>query len=196
MAGSLSSTKKGGQKYQNTVAFYHNKGSTKTKNILDSPVTGLCAHCTDVILWRKKFRKYKPLTQPGKCIECHQRTIKSAYHVLCQGCATKKGVCAKCRNQGETLEILSEKTRLAEEAALEKSVESALSVMTERMRRSCRRKLDRGQIEPEQVVKMGKNAAALKDDMWDFSDDEDEDDGDEDEEDGDGSADEEDSDDE
>lgn len=61
-------SKKKGQKYQNTVAFkndLHDK-SRKTKEINSLVVTGVYARCREVIEWRKKFKKYKPLTAPKK----------------------------------------------------------------------------------------------------------------------------------
>ncbi|KAI9221151.1 hypothetical protein BC828DRAFT_381831 [Blastocladiella britannica] len=87
---------KKGQKYQNTTAFRHNKASKKTKDILALPVQGLCARCFEIVEWRKKFRKYKSLTAPKKCVTCSQKTVKEAYHIMCTPCATSKGVCAKC----------------------------------------------------------------------------------------------------
>ena len=52
--------------YQNKVAFYHNRNSKKTKTILSLPNAGLCKRCHDIIEWKKKYRKYKPLKAPTK----------------------------------------------------------------------------------------------------------------------------------
>lgn len=65
------STRKGdnrkqGQTYKNAYAFHANKGSRLTKKIASMPVGGLCEKCVDVIMWRKKFKKYKPLTTMKK----------------------------------------------------------------------------------------------------------------------------------
>eukprot|EP00593_Proboscia_inermis_P004282 CAMPEP_0171309698 /NCGR_PEP_ID=MMETSP0816-20121228/19889_1 /TAXON_ID=420281 /ORGANISM="Proboscia inermis, Strain CCAP1064/1" /LENGTH=218 /DNA_ID=CAMNT_0011793423 /DNA_START=75 /DNA_END=731 /DNA_ORIENTATION=- len=79
--------------HQNTYAFHHNPKSKKTDKILGSANVGLCRRCTDKIEWRKKYRKYKPLSQPAVCNKCHKRTIKAAYHTICSKCAittTKK----------------------------------------------------------------------------------------------------------
>merc|ERR1712232_1225726 len=35
----------------------------------------------------KKYRKYKPRTQPGKCNVCGQKNIMAAYHTICTKCA-------------------------------------------------------------------------------------------------------------
>lgn len=61
-----SGAKKEGQKHQNKFAWRPNKNSKIDKKIKALPVYGLCKRCTEVILWRKKFRKYKPLTAPRK----------------------------------------------------------------------------------------------------------------------------------
>jgi len=84
---SSSSKQKSGQKYQNVVAFHHNKGSKLTKKILESPIHDVCRKCRDMIEWRKRYRKYKPLTVPKKCVKCEQKTIKEAYHIICHTCA-------------------------------------------------------------------------------------------------------------
>jgi hypothetical protein len=54
--------KKGPPKHQNTFAFKHNKHSKLTQKIRETPNTGLCKTCFDIIEWKKKYRKYKPLT--------------------------------------------------------------------------------------------------------------------------------------
>lgn len=53
---------KKGQAHQNSTAWKANKNSKKSREIAALPVYGLCQRCTDVILWRKKYKKYKPLT--------------------------------------------------------------------------------------------------------------------------------------
>ena len=50
-----------------------------------------------MIEWRKRYRKYKPLTVVKKCTACGEKRIKDAYHVICNQCAQKNGgQCAKC----------------------------------------------------------------------------------------------------
>ncbi|KAI8596070.1 hypothetical protein EDD21DRAFT_420032, partial [Dissophora ornata] len=58
--------KKGAQAHKNTYAFHANKSSKITKRIANMPVGGLCQKCVEVIMWRKKFKKYKPLTTTKK----------------------------------------------------------------------------------------------------------------------------------
>ena len=82
--------------HQNSWAFKHNTGSKKTARIARLPVHQMCLACTKVILWKKKYRKYKPRTQPGRCNLCKNKNVLAAYHVICRGCARKANVCAKC----------------------------------------------------------------------------------------------------
>lgn len=57
--------KKKAPKHQNSFAFKHNPKSKKTERILSMPIKGLCDKCYKQIEWRKKYRKYKPLTKPA-----------------------------------------------------------------------------------------------------------------------------------
>ncbi|KAL3808755.1 hypothetical protein ACHAXA_010948 [Cyclostephanos tholiformis] len=77
--------------HQNTFAFRHNPKSKKTERILSSPNVGVCDRCRDKIEWRKKYRKYKPLTQPAKCNLCSMRNVLAAYHTICGNCARSDG---------------------------------------------------------------------------------------------------------
>ena len=73
--------------HQNTFAFKHNPKSKLTAQILASPNVGVCRRCHDKIEWRKKYRKYKPLTQPATCNLCSKRNVMAAYHTICSDCA-------------------------------------------------------------------------------------------------------------
>ncbi|KAG0259322.1 hypothetical protein DFQ27_004125 [Actinomortierella ambigua] len=133
--------RKQGQTYKNTFAFHANKGSRITKQIAAMPIGGLCSKCVDVIEWRKKFRKYKPLTTARKCVNCDQKAIKEAYHVMCNNCAGEKNVCAKCLESREIVptNIKSQKELVKEQVEFDR----LLSGMNERQRRAYLRKLER-----------------------------------------------------
>ncbi|KAI9246784.1 hypothetical protein BY458DRAFT_465754 [Sporodiniella umbellata] len=135
---------KKGQAHQNTTAWRANKGSKKTREIAALPVYGLCQRCTDVILWRKKYKKYKPLTAVKKCTGCHEKAIKEAYHVLCDNCASNRGVCAKCLESKEIITTKDEVKTSASEQKEEQELERMLNRMTLRQKRSYLRKLERG----------------------------------------------------
>ncbi|KAF9418332.1 hypothetical protein BGZ94_009721 [Podila epigama] len=134
-------TKKQAQAHKNTYAFHANKSSKITKKIANMPVGGLCEKCVEVIMWRKKFKKYKPLTTMKKCVNCQEKAIKDAYHVICTKCAGEKNVCAKCLESREIVptNIKTEKELIQEQVELER----LLSGMTERERRSYLRQMER-----------------------------------------------------
>lgn len=91
-------TRKRPQKHQNRTAFRNDLHDTsrKTKFLNALEVTGVCARCKSVIEWKIKYKKYKPLTAPSKCVGCSEKTVKYAYHMLCSKCAAMKKSCAKC----------------------------------------------------------------------------------------------------
>ncbi|GFQ89518.1 uncharacterized protein C9orf85 homolog [Trichonephila clavata] len=86
------------QKYKNTVAFRNDKyGENEHTKMLNSiKLKSLCPKCEAVIQWKIKFKKYKPLTVPSKCIKCEEKTVRSAYHNICTNCSENLNVCAKC----------------------------------------------------------------------------------------------------
>lgn len=100
--------KSGPPAHANRHAFKHNPSSKLTKQILASPISStLCPGCVEVIEWRKRYRKYKPLTVAKRCARCGEgRAVKEAYHVICGDCArggselkssnSSGAVCAKC----------------------------------------------------------------------------------------------------
>jgi hypothetical protein len=87
--------------HQNVTGFKHNPNSKVTRKILSIPNFGLCGKCHDVIEWRKKYRKYKPLKDPSKCQYCKERKVVYAYHQICQDCAQERDVCSKCLKHEE-----------------------------------------------------------------------------------------------
>jgi len=83
--------------HANRTAFVHNRNSKKTRRILAAPISGLCPPCRAVLEWRKRYRKYKPLSVAKKCVRCQLPAIKEAYHVVCNACASAAGhICCKC----------------------------------------------------------------------------------------------------
>ncbi|CAG8440335.1 6271_t:CDS:2 [Acaulospora colombiana] len=199
---STNSKKKGAQKHQNTFAFHANKNSKKTKIINSLPINGVyvehifslvaliiqtneiititalceqrCQKCKDIIDWRKKFKKYKPLTTPKRCVGCEEKTVKEAYHILCNKCTSEKGVCAKCQ---EVAQITPSGTKSDKELLQEQQeLERILSTLPERRRRSYLRRLERGEAPPlSSLVKEGNKEDDIdeeEEDDEDFNDEE------------------------
>lgn len=86
------------QKHQNRTAFKNDLHDTshQTKFINSLSIYGVCKRCKDILDWKIKYKKYKPLTAPRKCTGCEQKSIKHAYHMLCNQCAKERSVCPKC----------------------------------------------------------------------------------------------------
>lgn len=93
-----SSSRNRPQKYQNKTTFKNDLHDTshRTKFLNSLEFTGVCKRCKEILDWKIKYKKYKPLTAPAKCVSCSQKTVKFAYHVLCSKCSSMKKHCAKC----------------------------------------------------------------------------------------------------
>ena len=57
---------------------------------------GICNKCRDIVQWKFRYDKYKPLKAPGNCQQCRQKKVTKAYRTLCDSCASKSGVCPSC----------------------------------------------------------------------------------------------------
>ncbi|KAF6123377.1 hypothetical protein HJG60_001919 [Phyllostomus discolor] len=86
------------QRHQNTFSFKNDKfdKTVQTKKINEKLHDGVCQRCKEVLEWRVKYSKYKPLSKPKKCVKCLQKTVKDSYHIMCRPCACELEVCAKC----------------------------------------------------------------------------------------------------
>ncbi|XP_074136808.1 uncharacterized protein C9orf85 homolog isoform X4 [Sminthopsis crassicaudata] len=56
------------QRHQNAFSFKNDKFDTsiQTKRINAKLHDGVCHHCKEVLEWRVKYSKYKPLSKPKK----------------------------------------------------------------------------------------------------------------------------------
>jgi hypothetical protein len=101
-------------------------------------------------------------------LNCQQKAIKAAYHTLCDTCATKESVCAKCREPNAIVSTGKEKMNRQE---MERTLERLLKDVPERRRRTILRKLDRGDLEVEEAIALAESQQK-DEDFDDFSDDE------------------------
>jgi len=127
-------------KHQNSFSWHHNKNSTKTKKILSTPNDGLCQRCFEIIEWKKKYRKYKPLAAPKNCTECHEKTVTRAYWHLCDTCAKTLKVCGKCK---QSTELVSDVATVEDKKLADKKYREKIQAMSERERRTFFRMLER-----------------------------------------------------
>ncbi|KAH1014374.1 hypothetical protein HUJ04_003221 [Dendroctonus ponderosae] len=81
------------QKYKNKTAFKNNLHDTsqRTKTINSISVGNVCQRCKDIIEWKIKYKKYKPLSQLKTCVKCGQKAISKAYHTICDTCRKNLG---------------------------------------------------------------------------------------------------------
>mmetsp|Transcript_516 Transcript_516/g.1197 ORF Transcript_516/g.1197 Transcript_516/m.1197 type:complete len:249 (-) Transcript_516:1118-1864(-) len=93
--------------HQNKFGFQHNPCSKKTEKILALKNVNICQRCSDKIEWRKKYRKYKPRTQPGICNECKKRNVSSAYHTICTKCSAESVKAKELIKEAAGLELRS-----------------------------------------------------------------------------------------
>eukprot|EP00246_Nothoceros_aenigmaticus_P006308 TRINITY_DN1912_c0_g1_i5.p1 TRINITY_DN1912_c0_g1~~TRINITY_DN1912_c0_g1_i5.p1 ORF type:complete len:154 (+),score=24.84 TRINITY_DN1912_c0_g1_i5:165-626(+) len=96
---------KGPPKHQNKHAWKPDAGVKKKDKELGgkshpyAAITGVCNRCKGQIEWKRKYGKYKALTEPAKCNQCGKRAVRQAYHTLCTDCAKERCVCPKCCQQ-------------------------------------------------------------------------------------------------
>lgn len=123
------------QKYQNHTAFKNNlhDNSKKIKFINNIEVANVCERCKKIIEWKIKYKKYKALKAPIKCIKCEQKAVKHSYHNICLPCAKQNEICPKC---GKKKEIVEGKPSKEEQIKLDEEFKIILKTMSERKRRT------------------------------------------------------------
>ena len=145
-------SKKRAQKHKNVTAFKNDKYDTtgKMKAINSLVVSNVCQRCKDCIEWKIKYKKYKPLTVPSKCIKCQGKKVKYAYHIVCSECALEHKICAKCSKEKA---VIGEVEKSASEMQKEESkLREELKFMRLREKRTFLRNLDKqdGTIEKDE----------------------------------------------
>ncbi|KAH9676810.1 hypothetical protein KPL70_019288 [Citrus sinensis] len=134
---SSNSSRRGAPKHQNRYAWKPKAGQKINEREVGGKlrpypeITGVCPRCKDQIDWKRRYGKYKPLSEPAKCQRCTKRAVRQAYHNLCPGCAKEQNVCAKCCSRVDR--VIGRD--LAEVEAEQKMLEAALKNARERDRR-------------------------------------------------------------
>ncbi|KAL3844587.1 hypothetical protein ACJIZ3_001990 [Penstemon smallii] len=178
----MSSKKGAPPKHQNKFAWKPKGGVTINPTEVGgrfrplSEVTGVCSRCKEQIEWKRKYGKYKPLSEPAKCQRCSKRNVRQAYHNLCTGCAKEHHVCAKC--SCSTRHIIGRD--ISEVEAEQKALEEAIKNARERDRRTLLRTMNKGKSEKASkddskagelstASSLEENAEGTKDDEGDSS---------------------------
>lgn len=123
------------QKYQNHTAFKNNlyDNSKKIKFINSIEVVNVCERCKKIIEWKIKYKKYKALKGPVKCVKCEQKTVKHSYHNICLPCAKQNEICPKCGKKKEIVEVKPNREELIK---LDEEFKTILKTLSERKRRT------------------------------------------------------------
>ncbi|KAJ0043757.1 hypothetical protein Pint_18978 [Pistacia integerrima] len=155
----MSSNRRGPPKHQNQYAWKPNAGVKINEKEVGgklrpySEITGVCQRCKEQIDWKRRYGKYKPLTEPAKCQSCSKRAVRQAYHSLCTGCAKEQNVCAKCRCRVKCVVGRD----LAEVEAEQKMLEEAIKNARERDRRTILRAMDKCKSNDSEKTPANKN---------------------------------------
>lgn len=137
-----SATRTRPQKHKNKTSFKNNLHDTshQTKFINSIQVSDVCARCKEIIEWKIKYKKYKPLTQPKTCVKCEQRTVRQAYHVMCLDCGRKLGLCTKCC---QAKDVVAPGPDKREQVRLDGELQGLLQSLPERKRRTFLRYMEK-----------------------------------------------------
>lgn len=129
------------QKHQNQYAFKNSMHDTShiTKKINSLQISNVCERCKKILDWKIKYKKYKPLKQPGKCNKCDQKTVKHAYHTMCSPCANERSICPKC---GEKNKLVEPQNSKEDQIKLDAEMTNMLKSLSERKRRTFLRYMD------------------------------------------------------
>ncbi|CAH1104559.1 unnamed protein product [Psylliodes chrysocephalus] len=171
------------QKHKNRGVFKNNLHDTNhvTKMINSIQVSHVCERCKDIIEWKIKYKKYKPLSQAKTCVKCNLKTVKRAYHVMCAECGKKLGLCTKCCQKKDV--VVPPVTVNKFELDLE--LKAILSSLAERRRRTFLRYMDKKRKQKEETEEPNTTEEEDRKDLLDklkslqiMDDDDDEDDDD------------------
>ncbi|XP_022208767.1 uncharacterized protein C9orf85 homolog [Drosophila obscura] len=134
------------QKHKNRFVFkndLHDK-TPQQMRLNSMHVSTVCQRCKEVIEWKIKYKKYKPLTQAKTCSHCKERTVKKAYHVICRECAIKAHACAKCLKTADEVAIEAPEPTPQEEQQLQVEMDRLVKSFSERKRRAFLRYMNKG----------------------------------------------------
>uniref|UniRef100_A0A8C4X455 Chromosome 9 open reading frame 85 n=1 Tax=Erpetoichthys calabaricus TaxID=27687 RepID=A0A8C4X455_ERPCA len=73
-------TRSRSQKHQNSSVYKNNKygATSQLKKANAKAHDGICQRCKDVIEWKIKYNKYKPLSQPRKCLKTEVEPVHTS----------------------------------------------------------------------------------------------------------------------
>ncbi|XP_074308350.1 uncharacterized protein LOC141643203 [Silene latifolia] len=155
-------SRQGPPKHQNKFAWKPNAGIKINETEPGgrfrplAEIGGVCQRCKDQIEWKRKYGKYKALTEPSKCQKCTKRAVRQAYHSLCTGCAKEQGVCPKCCCSGNKLVGRDPEEVEAEKKVLEEALKNCRERDRRRLLRAMNKEKPKGNPTETSIVQEGK----------------------------------------
>jgi hypothetical protein len=135
---------------------YMQEAERYASRIAGCKTEGLCANCTDIVEYKKKSGKYRPMKQPAKCAACGQKTVHQAYATFCQPCAQSKCVCMRCGGKRAAPKPRSAQDNLVQE--LQAQLDAGGH--NERQRRTLLRKIEKAKGLRREIAKQVREANA------------------------------------
>ncbi|CAJ1007721.1 hypothetical protein Q4I28_003034 [Leishmania naiffi] len=89
------------QTYMNKSKYNPNRYKLEKDHIsrqVEFTMTSLCCRrCCEIIQWKVDYGKYTLQEHSRRCNLCRENKVAHAYHRICQQCAEREAVCAKCQ---------------------------------------------------------------------------------------------------
>ena len=121
----------------------HDK-TPQIKKINNININNVCERCKHILDWKIKYKKYKPLKSLKKCCKCEEKTIRDAYHTVCNKCSKEAKICPKC---AQPKEIAPSNLNDIESTKLESKVKLLTESLPERKKRTVLRYLTKNKQE-------------------------------------------------
>ncbi|KAG5491518.1 hypothetical protein JIQ42_01421 [Leishmania sp. Namibia] len=100
------------QAYMNKSKYNPNRYKQEKDRVshqTEFAMTSLCCRrCCEIIQWKVDYGKYTSQEQSRRCNLCRENKVVYVYHRICQSCAEREAVCAKCQKHPATLATTAE----------------------------------------------------------------------------------------
>ncbi|XP_055389859.1 uncharacterized protein LOC129618861 [Condylostylus longicornis] len=114
----------------------------------------VCHDCKDKIKNLIKSPGYKPLANPKACEKCKLKTVEKSYHAICNHCAVKEHICAKCMEIIKDDECIPSPivTSDKEHQKFKKEIDKLIKTLPERKRNKFLRFMRRGKKVKTKII--------------------------------------------
>jgi hypothetical protein len=84
------------QAHKNTHTYELRYRDDKKDLLKNAALDRLCTHCKEILEWKLKFGKFKPIKEAKKCQTCLKSTVVKPYRAICNKCSDDANKCTKC----------------------------------------------------------------------------------------------------